>query len=65
MDPSTTTSFLPDGINVLELIDLIKEILIKIIDLFGIFPLNIFFGATLIGLGIMFFKKLKRAASGH
>ncbi len=61
----TTTSLLPDGINVLELIDLIKEILIKIIDLFGIFPLNIFFGATLISLGIMFFKKLKRAASGR
>ena len=65
MDPSTTTSLLPEGIDVLGLIDLIKEILVKIIDLFGIFPLNIFFGVTLVGIGIMFFKKLKRAASGH
>lgn len=61
----TTTALLPDGIDVLELIDLIKEILVKIVDLFGVFPLNIFFGATLVGLGIMFFKKLKRAASGQ
>lgn len=65
MDETVTTTLLPEGIDVLGLIDLIKEILIKIIDLFGIFPLNIFFGATLIGLGIMFFKKLKRAASGR
>lgn len=61
----TTTALLPDGINVLELIDLIKEILVKIVDLFGVFPLNIFFAATLVTLGIMFFKKLKRAASGY
>lgn len=65
MDPSTATTVLPEGIDVLGLIDLIKEILVKIVSLFGIFPLNIFFGATLIGLGIMFFKKLKKAASGH
>lgn len=65
MDPSTTTSLLPEGIDVLGLIDLIKEILMKIIDLFGTFPLNIFFGVTLVSLGIMFFKKLKRAASGR
>lgn len=62
---NTTTSLLPEGIDVLGLIDLIKEILMKIIDLFGTFPLNIFFGATLVSLGIMFFKKLKRAASGR
>lgn len=65
MDPSTTTSLLPDGIDILGLLDLIKQILMKIVDLFGVFPLNIFFGATLVGLGIMFFKKLKRAASGQ
>lgn len=65
MDGTTTTTLLPTGIDVLGLIDLIKEILVKIIDLFGIFPLNIFFGATLIYLGIGFFKKLKKAASGH
>lgn len=65
MDPSTATSLLPEGINVLGLIDLIKEILVKIIDLFGVFPLNIFFGATLVYLGIGFFRRLKRAASGH
>lgn len=65
MEGEVTATLLPAGIDVLGLIDLIKEILVKIIDLFGIFPLNIFFGATLIGLGIMFFKKLKKAASGH
>lgn len=59
----TTSTLLPEGIDVLGLIDLIKEIITKIVDLFGIFPLNIFFGATLVGLGIMFFKRLKRAAS--
>lgn len=61
----TTTTLLPEGIDVLSLIDLIKEIFVKIVDLFGIFPLNIFFGVTLVSLGIMFFKKLRRAASGH
>ena len=59
------TTLLPAGIDILGLIDLIKEILLKIVDLFGIFPLNIFFGATLVGLGIMFFKRLKAAASGR
>jgi len=65
MDPSSATSMLPEGINILGLIDLIKEILLKIVDLFGVFPLNIFFGATLVYLGIGFFKRLKKAASGN
>lgn len=65
MEEAVTTTLLPAGIDILSLIDLIKEILLKIVDLFGIFPLNIFFGATLVGLGIMFFKRLKSAASGR
>lgn len=63
MGEGAATTLLPEGIDVLGLIDLIKEIITKIVGLFGIFPLNIFFGATLVGLGIMFFKRLKRAAS--
>lgn len=65
MGEGAATTLLPEGIDIIGLIDLIKQILVKIVDLFGVFPLNIFFGATLVGLGIMFFKKLKRAASGH
>ncbi len=65
MDPSTTTTLLPAGIDVLGLIDLVKEIIVKIVDLFSIFPLNIFFCVTLVSLGIMFFKRLKGAASGR
>lgn len=56
------TPLIPEAFDVAALLDLVKEILMKIVDLFTIFPFNIFFTVSLVGIGFMFFRKLRRAA---
>lgn len=48
------------GIN-LDVADAIVSLTTKVLGLFEIFPLNIFLGASLIGVGIGVFRGLKRA----
>ena len=53
----TTTS---GGID-LSVADAIVSLTTKVLDLFTVFPLNIFLGASLVGIGVRVFSRLKRA----
>lgn len=41
--------------------DAIVELTTKVLGLFQIFPLNIFLGAALVGIGVGVYRKLKHA----
>ena len=41
--------------------DSIVELVTKVLELFQVYPLNIFLGATLIGVGIGVYRGLKRS----
>ena len=53
----TTTS----GIN-MTIVDEVVEVVKTVIDLFSIFPLNVFLAASVIGVGITVFSSLRNSA---
>lgn len=56
-------SLLTGGTTVIDtsVADAIVELVTKILDLFSIYPLNIFLGASLVGIGVGVYRKLKRS----
>ena len=48
------------GIN-LEVADAIVSLTTKVLSLFEVYPLNVFLGASLVGVGIGVFRALKRS----
>lgn len=54
---STTPS---TGIN-LDVADAIVDLTTKVLELFTVFPLNVFLGAALVGVGIGVYRGLKRS----
>lgn len=45
----------------LTIADAIVQLTTKVLSLFEVFPLNIFLGASLVGVGVGVFRKLKHA----
>ena len=54
----TTTA---SGIN-MSIVDEVVEVVKTVIDLFTIFPLNVFLAASVIGVGITIFQSLRNSA---
>ena len=48
------------GIN-MDVADAIVELTTKVLGLFQVFPLNVFLGATLVGIGVGVYRSLKRS----
>lgn len=48
------------GIN-LDVADAIVDLVTKVLELFTVFPLNIFLGASLVGIGVGVYRALKRS----
>lgn len=48
------------GIN-LEVADAIVSLTTKVLSLFEVFPLNVFLGASLVGVGVGVYRALKRS----
>lgn len=45
----------------LETADILVQLTTKVLELFNVYPLNIFLGASLVGVGIGVFRGLKRS----
>ena len=59
MDFSVVTSS-TTGIN-LDVADAIVSLTTKVLGLFEVFPLNVFLGAALVGVGVGVYRALKRS----
>lgn len=53
--------FLAEGAIDTSVADSILDLTKKVLQMFTVFPLNVFLGASLLGIGIGVFRKLKKS----